>query len=62
MTALWQVVYISVAAMCLGVVPFIMFYYEAWDPEGRNWQVWTAIKYEALTIVAVGATSPSQRL
>ena len=56
MEVLWQVMYISVAAMCLGVVPFMMFYYEAWDPEGRNWQVWTAIKYEALTIVVVGTT------
>jgi len=56
MEVLWQVMYISVAAMCLGVVPFMMFYYEAWEPEGRNWQVWTAIKYEAVTIVVVGAT------
>ena len=39
-------VYTSVAAMCIGVVPFMMFYYEAEDPDSRNWQLWTAIKYE----------------
>ena len=44
MDVLWQVLYILVAVMCIGVVPFLMFYYEAWDPESQDWQLWTAIK------------------
>jgi LMBR1 domain-containing protein 1 len=45
--------YVAVAVMCIGVVPFMMFYYEAWDPESRNWQLWTAMKYETCTVVVV---------
>lgn len=56
MEELWLFMYITVAAMCIVIVPFMMFYYEAWDPEGRNWQVWTAIKYEVVTVVVVGTT------
>lgn len=56
MDILWQILYILVAVMCIGVVPFLMFYYEAWDPEGKDWQLWTAVKYEACTIVVVAAT------
>jgi hypothetical protein len=44
MDVLWQILYILVAVMCIGVVPFMMFYYEAWDPEGKDWQLWTAVK------------------
>eukprot|EP00325_Prymnesiales_sp_UTEX-LB-985_P002044 CAMPEP_0174700544 /NCGR_PEP_ID=MMETSP1094-20130205/5468_1 /TAXON_ID=156173 /ORGANISM="Chrysochromulina brevifilum, Strain UTEX LB 985" /LENGTH=477 /DNA_ID=CAMNT_0015898047 /DNA_START=144 /DNA_END=1577 /DNA_ORIENTATION=+ len=54
METLWLIMYLSIAGMCVGVVPFMMFYYEAWDPESKNWQVWTAIKYETLTILVVG--------
>ena len=42
--------------MCIGIVPFLMFYYEAWDPESQNWQLWTALKYEFCTILVVGTT------
>ena len=56
MDLLWQIMYISVAVMCIGVVPFLMFYYEAWDPESKNWQLWTAIKYELCTVFVVGFT------
>ena len=54
MELLWQIMYIAVAGMAIGVVPFMMFYYEAWDPESRNYQLWTAIKYEVLTVFVVG--------
>ena len=54
MDILWQILYIAVSAMCIGVVPFLMFFYEAWDPESRNWQLWTAIKYEFCTVIVVG--------
>ena len=33
-----------------------MFYYEAWDPESKNWQLWTALKYELCTVIVVGTT------
>jgi len=56
MELLWQIMYVTVAIMCIGVVPFLMFYYEAWDPESKNWQVWTAIKYELCTVIVVGLT------
>ena len=56
MDILWQIMYVAVAVMCIGVVPFLMFYYEAWDPESNNWQLWVAIKYELCAIVVVGAT------
>ena len=42
--------------MCIGIVPFLMFYYEAWDPESKNWQLWTALKYELCTVIVVGTT------
>jgi len=56
MEELWLAMYIMVAVMCVGVVPFMMFYYEAWDPEGRNWQVWTAFKYEIVTLIVICTT------
>jgi len=56
MEQLWLFMYIAVAVMCIIVVPFMIFYYEAWDPEARNWQVWTAFKYETVTIIVVGTT------
>ena len=55
MELLWQIMYIAVAGMAIGVVPFMMFYYEAWDPESRNYPLWTAIKYEVLTVFVVGS-------
>lgn len=39
MGLLWQIVYMLVAVMCIGVIPFMMFYYESEDPESHNWQV-----------------------
>ena len=54
MELLWQIMYIAVSVMCIGVVPFMMLYYEAWEPESKNWQVWTAVKYESATVVVVG--------
>ena len=56
MEVLWQIMYLAVAIMCIGVVPFLMFYYESWDPESKNWQLWTAIKYEVCTVVVVSFT------
>ena len=50
METLWQVEYMLVAIMAVGVVPFLIFYYEAEDPESRQYQWWTALKYEALTV------------
>ena len=50
METLWQVEYMLVAIMAVGVVPFLIFFYEAEDPESRNYQWWTACKYEALTV------------
>jgi len=54
MEMLWQIMYLAIAIMAVGIVPFMMFYYEAWDPENPNWQVWTALKYEFLTILVTG--------
>lgn len=56
MEELWQTMYVTIAVMCIGIVPFMMFYYEAWDPESRNWQAWTAIKYESVTVLVLGLT------
>ena len=56
MEEMWQGMYVTIAVMCIGVVPFMMFYYEAWDPESRDWQVWTAIKYESVTVLVMGLT------
>ena len=39
MELLWQVMYISVGVVCIGVLPFMMFYYEAEDPASDEWQV-----------------------
>ena len=50
METLWQVEYMLVAIMAVGVVPFLIFFYEAEDPESRQCQWWTACKYEALTV------------
>ena len=47
---LWQVEYMLVAIMAIGVVPFLIFFYEAEDPESRQCQWWTACKYEAVTV------------
>ncbi len=39
MQQLWEAMYLTASIMAFGVVPFMMFYYEAEDPESRNWQV-----------------------
>jgi LMBR1 domain-containing protein 1 len=51
METLWQAEYVVIAIMAIGVVPFLIFYYEAEDPEGRSYQWWTAMKYEFVTVV-----------
>ena len=51
MEGLYQAVYMIIAIMILGVLPYLIFYYEAENPEGRNYQCWTAVKYEALTVL-----------
>ena len=56
MSLLWLIMYITMAVMIVIVVPFTMFYYEAYDPESRNWQIWTAFKYEVCTILICGLT------
>ena len=38
MVLLWQIMYLAVAVMCIGVLPLMMFYYEAEDPAGAEWQ------------------------
>lgn len=38
METMWEVIWVSVAVMCFGVVPFLMFYYESEDPESRSFQ------------------------
>ena len=42
----------AIAIMAIGVIPFLIFYYEAEDPESREWQIWTALKYEFITVIA----------
>ena len=45
MEFLWQLSYMLIALFALGVIPFLIFYYEAEDPESRQYQCWTALKY-----------------
>ena len=33
MVLLWQIVYMAIAILCVFVIPFALFYYEAEDPE-----------------------------
>jgi len=56
MELLYQIVYMAIAIMTVGVIPFLIFYYEAEDPESRDWQIWTAIKYEFITVVVAVTT------
>lgn len=51
MEVLWQLAYMLIALFALGIIPFLIFYYEAEDPESRQYQCWTAIKYELVTLV-----------
>ena len=39
MQQLWEAMYLTASIMAFGVVPFMMFYYEAEDPESRNWVI-----------------------
>ena len=50
MEVLWQLAYMMIALFALGVIPFLIFYYEAEDPESRQYQCWTAVKYELVTL------------
>jgi len=52
MSTLWQIVYISMAVLAIGIIPFTIFYYEAEDPDrSHSKQVTTAIKYEVVTVI-----------
>lgn len=52
---IWQVLYISVFVLGLGILPFGIFYYEAEDPANErnsNWkQIRSALLYEFLVLV-----------
>lgn len=56
MVLLWQIVYMAIAILCVFVIPFALFYYEAEDPESNSSQFWTALKYEAITVVVAFIT------
>mmetsp|Transcript_48649 Transcript_48649/g.103780 ORF Transcript_48649/g.103780 Transcript_48649/m.103780 type:complete len:474 (-) Transcript_48649:106-1527(-) len=58
MDFLYQFMYMAIFIMAVGVLPFLIFYYEAEDPESIEYQWWTALKYEFVT-VAVAATTIS---
>jgi len=53
METMWEVVFSLHAGMAILVVPFMLFYYEAEDPEARVWRWWTALKYEVVTCVVM---------
>jgi len=56
MTLAYQIAYMCIFIMIVGVLPFLIFYYEAEDPESREWQWWTAAKYEVLTVIVAATT------
>eukprot|EP01116_Phalansterium_solitarium_P006080 TRINITY_DN18393_c0_g1_i1.p1 TRINITY_DN18393_c0_g1~~TRINITY_DN18393_c0_g1_i1.p1 ORF type:complete len:486 (+),score=22.70 TRINITY_DN18393_c0_g1_i1:154-1611(+) len=55
MADMWLSIYVIIAAFCVLVVPFALFFYENEDPDsvGVRKQVISAIKYEAVTIIIV---------
>lgn len=50
MEILWLIVYITQGVFALLLIPSTLFYYEAEDPESREAQCWTAIKFEVATV------------
>ena len=50
MELLWNLLYGTQGVMAILIIPATLFYYEAEDPESREYQCWTAIKYEAVTV------------
>jgi len=53
MEFLWNLVYTAQGAFALILIPSTLFYYEAEDPESREAQCWTAIKFEVSTLLVV---------
>mmetsp|Transcript_34075 Transcript_34075/g.79814 ORF Transcript_34075/g.79814 Transcript_34075/m.79814 type:complete len:474 (-) Transcript_34075:219-1640(-) len=58
MNFLYEFMYMAIFGMAVVILPYLIFYYEAEDPESIEYQWWTALKYEFVT-VAVAATTIS---
>lgn len=56
MTLLYEIMYLMIAVMAIVLVPFMIFHYEAYDPESRELQCWTALKYQFVTVVVAAVT------
>jgi len=55
MALLYQIMYLTIAVVVVVVIPFLIFYYEAEDPENRRGQLCWALLYETVAL-AVAAT------
>ena len=51
MQLLYQILYVASIVMATAVVPFLIFYYEAWDPEKPNGRLRAALCYETITCI-----------
>ena len=56
MTLLYEIMYLMIAVMAIVLVPFMIFHYEAYDPESTEWQCWNALKYQTVTVIAATLT------
>merc|ERR1719265_1948172 len=57
MEILWQVMYMLLAVLLILVIPFALFYYEAWDPDRDNrHQMVQACQFQACLLVVVVLT------
>ena len=56
MEALYQAMYMMIACMVIVIVPFMIFYYEAYDPDSDEPQWCTALKYQSVTMIAASLT------
>ena len=54
MELLWNIMYVFQGLMAILIIPSSLFYYEAEDPESREYRCWTAIKYEVTTVFTIG--------
>uniref|UniRef100_A0A7S4HHM8 LMBR1-like membrane protein n=1 Tax=Prymnesium polylepis TaxID=72548 RepID=A0A7S4HHM8_9EUKA len=54
MEFLWNLTYALQGVFAIILIPSALFYYEAEDPESREAQCWTAIKFEVSTVLIVG--------
>ena len=54
MEFLWHLLYALQGVFAIVIIPSSLFYYEAEDPESRETQCWTAIKFELATVTIVG--------